>query len=263
MDPLLDLGILLVAVTTPTLAKFTSLWMEKFYVRKNYCKYCWEIFCNFANVDSQFELQASTGCDCIPLRFEYIITLTIVFVAVAFSRVLPRELYPTVGIDSQDFIYFNFGQKPFMYNFEEKPQPCSDPLSNFALNAHVSTSTQQSNFSIFHRKIHRHYATVFWPTIQNRRMERTNSTSQMGTPASPTKIRSQISTFLTTFWIHLLVQKWQMTLIFLRPLKSLETRAEMKSGKVLIWTEICNNLRNSPKFYMHFAWTFMLIDKLW
>jgi hypothetical protein len=54
---------------------------------------------------------------------------------VAFTSVPELELYPVVGLDSNDIVTFNFGKQPFLYDFSEEPRPvvCPPPWAHYEI----------------------------------------------------------------------------------------------------------------------------------
>jgi len=65
------------------------------------------------------------GCGLDLLNGHIFFTLDGINLDIAFDCVPVETYYPVVGLDTRDIIHFNFGQKPFLYDFKKTAQKTS------------------------------------------------------------------------------------------------------------------------------------------
>jgi hypothetical protein len=80
---------------------------------------------------------------------------------IAFPGVEDQDLYPVVGIDTRysfvypvltfpsDFVEFNFGQKPWKYNFEQDPNPIIYSIEHSGSSSDEFSSSEEDPGYVF------------------------------------------------------------------------------------------------------------------
>lgn len=85
------------------------------------------------NYGPKFGAGDTIGCGWDQLKREIFFTHNGKPLQVAFTHVSEEHLFPAVGIDSHEIVQFNFGQRPFQYQFAEPPAPLPEthPIFSF------------------------------------------------------------------------------------------------------------------------------------